>query len=145
MRRENTAENAANGSQQESSNHPENEDGPTGRDDRADHGAEGAAVQTKQPMPFRENPTVVAVTSGRWSDDATWSEHVPSDSDQVLIPAGVEVVIDDESAEAAELLVRGRLTFQPDQSTRLTVRKLFFDFPQKRTDEPSGVAPAATK
>jgi hypothetical protein len=83
--------------------------------------------QDMHELPFTEKPDVVAVASGRWSDRATWSSRVPTARDHVRIDDGFQVVIDDESPQAADVLVAGCLAFREDRNTRLIVDTLYID------------------
>ena len=75
---------------------------------------------------FCEGPTATAVLSGAWSDPGIWTAgHVPGAGDRVLVGSGQTVTYDVESdARVSCVDVRGRLTFRPDRSTRLTVGNL---------------------
>ena len=68
-------------------------------------------------------PTATAVADGRWSAPATWSTHaVPSAGAKVLIPAGRQVAYDVETADTMQCVeIRGRLAFDTERPTRLTV------------------------
>ena len=67
--------------------------------------------------------THTAVSSGAWSDAATWQGGVvPSDSARVLIPVGVEVTVDRViAASVFSIRVDGTLSFAPTVNTQLRV------------------------
>ena len=71
---------------------------------------------------FCVGPTVSSVTSGAWSNPATWSPaRVPTAGDRVHVPAGVSVTYDALSSAALDCLsVSGQLRFVTNASTRLT-------------------------
>ncbi len=72
---------------------------------------------------FTQNPTVVAVRDGQWSDPLIWNTgNVPVAGDIVRVESGVTVgydVVSDASLKA--LGVKGSLLFPSDQNTRLKV------------------------
>src|SRR5262245_18911233 len=69
----------------------------TGETGTHDHALAVNAVTGGLPY-FCAEPTAVAVTSGRWSNPATWSTSaVPGRYAKVLIAAGREIVYDVES------------------------------------------------
>jgi G8 domain len=65
----------------------------------------------------------VASASGNWNDAATWQGgRLPRDGDNVRIPQGITVSLNDRaSAALANVVVEGELAFAPNQDTRLTV------------------------
>jgi parallel beta-helix repeat protein len=75
---------------------------------------------------FAANPTATAVTSGTWSNPATWGGSVPGTADIVDIPAGIAVTVADQSAQAQVVGIRsgGSLVFDPSVPTRLSVGTL---------------------
>jgi cell migration-inducing and hyaluronan-binding protein len=56
-------------------------------------------------------PPIAAVASGLWSDPATWGGGQPADYQEVTIPAGIEVRLDQNSPALGVLLVDGALVF----------------------------------
>ena len=72
---------------------------------------------------FCEEPTAVAVTSGRWSNPATWSTNaVPGRDAKVLIASGREITYDVESDATLRCIeLHGRLTFGTDVNTRMKI------------------------
>ena len=75
---------------------------------------------------FAEQPTVVNVRSGAWSDAATWDGgRVPGDNDTVRIAEQSQVVYDVVSdARLHAVGVAGTLTFRTTADTRLRVTHL---------------------
>jgi hypothetical protein len=75
---------------------------------------------------FCAAPTATAVADGPWSDPATWSpREVPAANAKVSIPAGRAVTYDlaaDALIQCIEL--HGRLSFNPDVNTRMTIVNL---------------------
>jgi hypothetical protein len=67
--------------------------------------------------------TDTALQSGSWKDGTIWSNGVPKADDNVLIPSGVAVTLDDVETAAALRTVRvdGKLAFDPTQTTALLV------------------------
>ena len=72
---------------------------------------------------FCAQPTATAVTSGRWSNPATWSTNeVPGRDARVLIAAGRDVTYDVDSDAALRCIeLHGRLAFRTDATTRLRI------------------------
>lgn len=75
------------------------------------------------------NPTTIthaAVSSGAWSDPATWTAgEVPPAGARIRIEPGVTVTVDGElSAPYETVLVGGTLEFDPNQDTQLRVDTL---------------------
>ena len=64
----------------------------------------------------------VTVTSGNWSNPATWGGTLPRPDEPAEIAAGHLVTFDASSAEVTSLTVRGTLRVARDRSTRLAVR-----------------------
>jgi len=88
---------------------------------RVVHGVPGGVPQ------FCANPTATSVTSGSWSDPATWSGgKVPGAADRVAISAGHQVAYD-SSSEIACLDLQGHLKFATDRNTRLKTRNLMVE------------------
>src|SRR2546425_2471971 len=72
---------------------------------------------------FCEEPTAVAVTSGRWSNPATWATNaVPGRDAKVLIASGREITYDVESDATLRCIeLHGRLAFGTDVNTRMKI------------------------
>src|SRR6266404_142994 len=72
---------------------------------------------------FCGTPTVTSVTTGPWSNPATWSTRkVPAVNDRVAIDGGQTVTYDAVSDTTIECIeVRGTLAFKTDANTRLKV------------------------
>jgi hypothetical protein len=72
---------------------------------------------------FCAEPTAIAVTSGRWSNPATWSTNaVPGRDARVLIAAGREIVYDVERDATLRCIeLHGRLAFSTDVSTKMNI------------------------
>ena len=84
-----------------------------------------AASGVPQGVPFFcAGPTVASVSSGAWSNAATWStRRVPGPNDKVAIAAGHEVVYDALSdAPLACVEVNGHLRFSITANTRMKVQ-----------------------
>ena len=65
---------------------------------------------------------VNAVASGNWSDVGTWSTGVvPTNTDNVIVPAGITVTQDVTAASALSLLVQGDLVYTVTTARTLTV------------------------
>jgi cell migration-inducing and hyaluronan-binding protein len=56
-------------------------------------------------------PPLAAVASGLWSDPATWGGEKPADYQEVTIPAGTTVTLDENTPALGILLVDGGLVF----------------------------------
>lgn len=68
---------------------------------------------------------VAAVAGGNWSDPATWqSNSVPTINDNVEIPLGTTVVIDQTGLLANDIVIAGVLEFTSDQNASLAVSSL---------------------
>lgn len=59
---------------------------------------------------------IVATVSGVWSSGTTWGGRVPSATDDVTIPSGVTVTLD-EDAQVRSLVVRGVLRTRPTRQS----------------------------
>ncbi|MBI2417930.1 MAG: T9SS type A sorting domain-containing protein [Ignavibacteriales bacterium] len=69
-----------------------------------------------------DHSMTAATTGGNWSDPATWpSGYVPTSADDVEIPAGITVTIDDANAVCADLTVNGTLVALNTTAVSLTV------------------------
>jgi G8 domain len=67
-----------------------------------------------------------AVTSGNWSNPATWGGGVPGSNGQVMIPSGIVVTVDQQiGATLFWIRVDGTLRFAPNASTSLTAESVF--------------------
>src|SRR4029077_8623704 len=79
------------------------------------HGVPGGVPE------FCPNPTVTSVTSGAWSNPATWSaKKAPGAGDRVAVGAGHSIVYDVASdAKLACIDLRGHLSFATDANTRM--------------------------
>lgn len=90
--------------------------------ERHDHVLPVNAVTGGLPY-FCAQPTAIAVTSGRWSNPATWSTSaVPGRDAKVLIAAGREITYDVESDAVLRCIeLHGRLTFGTDVNTRMRI------------------------
>jgi G8 domain/Right handed beta helix region len=64
-------------------------------------------------------PIVVIQTATLWSDTATWGGTKPVAGASVLIPAGKQVVIDENTPLLNELIVEGELLFKPAVTAEL--------------------------
>ncbi|MCA9519907.1 MAG: right-handed parallel beta-helix repeat-containing protein [Myxococcales bacterium] len=53
----------------------------------------------------------------RWSDPATWGGELPKEGDEVVIPAGTEVLLDVDPPSLASLTIDGRLRFDERDTT----------------------------
>ncbi len=84
------------------------------------HGVPGGVPE------FCPSPTVTSVSSGAWSDPATWStKKTPSEGDRVWIVAGHNVTYDSSSGARISCIdVRGTLRFNTAASTRLKTANL---------------------
>jgi len=84
------------------------------------HGVPGGVPE------FCPNPTVTSVTSGAWSNSATWStKKAPGAGDRVAVGAGHSVVYDVASdAKLACIDLRGHLSFATDANTRMKTGNL---------------------
>jgi hypothetical protein len=92
-------------------------------DDRSKHNEHQALLG----LAPGQQADVIAQTSGRWLDPATWTDgKLPEDGDRVLIPEGISVTIDGqvEHANLEWVRVDGRLAFAPHASTLLSVTTL---------------------
>ncbi len=68
---------------------------------------------------------VAAVAGGNWSDPATWQSNVvPTINDNVEIPLGTTVVIDQTGLLANDIVIAGVLEFTSDQNASLAVSSL---------------------
>jgi hypothetical protein len=92
-------------------------------DDRSKHNEHQALLG----LAPGQQADVIAQTSGRWLDPATWTDgKLPEDGDRVLIPEGISVTINGqvEHANLEWVRVDGRLAFAPHASTLLSVTTL---------------------
>lgn len=83
--------------------------------------------------------TDTAVTSGNWSDPATWSNGVPVAGATVWIPNGATVTVDGlETAPLRAILDNGVLTFAPNVNTSLLVNTLIVGTDNNPSGLPEG-------
>ncbi|MEO0623093.1 MAG: GDSL-type esterase/lipase family protein [Pseudomonadota bacterium] len=86
------------------------------------HPAGGHGAMALVPL---EAATHTAVTSGDWSNPATWGGTVPGEGARVVIPEGLTVRIDDEIGTLIETVrIDGTLDFATDRDTLLRVDTL---------------------
>src|SRR5687767_5126736 len=55
--------------------------------------------------------TVRQLTGNLWSDPATWNGSKPVDGQEVVIPEGIEIILDENTPALGGLLIEGKLTF----------------------------------
>ena len=79
----------------------------------------------EEPIPdFVQSPTIVA-TGGNWADLASWNMgRIPSADDLVLIPQGVEIIVNNINTVADRIAVEGTLRFATNVDTQLRVSTL---------------------
>lgn len=72
--------------------------------------------------------TITASTSGNWTNPQTWGGALPQDNDRVLIPNGVEVIVDDvilKEFKSLRIDNGGILKYSANSNTELRVEYLF--------------------
>jgi hypothetical protein len=76
----------------------------------------------------REQATYIAVRNGTWSDPAVWGGKIPDSLARILIPPGITVIYNTDSANALGwILIEGTLRFDPDSDTQLKVETIVVD------------------
>jgi hypothetical protein len=78
------------------------------------------------PLAPDAQATHKAVTSGAWSNPATWGGQLPGNDARVIIPSGIVVTVDQEfSTSLFWVRVDGTLTFASNVDTQLTADTIF--------------------
>jgi len=98
--------------------------------DTADDPGKLAAHQAMIDLLAPEDATHVAVSSGDWSDPATWADgRVPDQDADVFIPRDIAVRYDVSSdAELHIVRVDGQLNFATDTDTKLVLETMITNF-----------------
>lgn len=67
------------------------------------------------------SPGAYVFATQRWSDPSTWGGTTPTAGAHVIVPAGMQVMLDQNTPALASLTVEGELEFKPESNVELTV------------------------